>query len=241
MQNLSGYLVRKTPRSVKNIIGKPLRRLLGAAASSGSLEQLGVKHATDKLPNGYLARYQKHFEDRRLDVRTVIEIGVGGYQYPDKGGESLRLWADFFPNAHIHGIDIHDKSPHNAARITTHRGSQVDRAFLDKVISETGAPDIIVDDGSHINEHIIASFEILFPHLARGGYYVIEDMGTSYQEEYGGDALNLERKDIATGYIKDFVDIVNSRSIEGRARSVFDGEIAGFSVYPSMCFIEKAK
>jgi len=239
MQNFAGYLIRKTPRSVKNVIGKPMRRILGATASSDNLMQLGVKHATDKLPNGYLARYQMHFEDRRLDVRTVIEIGIGGYQHSVMGGESLRLWADFFPNAHIHGLDIHDKTAHDAERITTHKGSQADRAFLEKLLDETGTPDIIIDDGSHVSEHVIYTFEALFPKLARGGYYVIEDLGTSYLEEYHGRADNLDARDISTGYLKDLVDIVNSKSIPGRSATIFDGEIAGFSMYPGICFIEK--
>lgn len=44
--------------------------------------------------------------------------------------------------------------------------------------------DIILDDGSHISEHIITSFTTLFSELKPGGLYVIEDTQTSY---WGGN------------------------------------------------------
>ena len=36
--------------------------------------------------------------------------------------------------------------------------------------------DLVSDDGAHLNEHIINSFEVLFPSLRKGGYYFIEDI-----------------------------------------------------------------
>lgn len=64
-------------------------------------------------------------------------------------------------------------------------------------------------------------------------------MGTSYREDYGGDPVNLDRRDISSGYVKDFVDAVNSRHIANRTPGKFDRQIASFTVYPSQCFIEK--
>jgi hypothetical protein len=39
---------------------------------------------------------------------------------------------------------------------------------------------LIVDDGSHIPEHQILSFNLLFNKLLPGGTYIIEDIETSY-------------------------------------------------------------
>ena len=37
--------------------------------------------------------------------------------------------------------------------------------------------DIIIDDGSHIEQHVITSLQYLFPNkLSKNGIYVIEDM-----------------------------------------------------------------
>ncbi|MHA7872381.1 MAG: class I SAM-dependent methyltransferase, partial [Hyphococcus sp.] len=202
MPKLVSYVSRHTPRGVKNVIGGPLRALIGAAAASDNLEQLGIKHSTDKLYHGYLPHYQRHFASRRESAQVVLEIGVGGFDDPQKGGESLRMWADYFPNAHIHGVDIIDKSAHDGPRMTTHKGSQNDQDFLRGLISRIGTPDVIIDDGSHVNEHILTSFKTLFPLLAKTGVYVIEDMQTAYLPDAGGDFRDLNNPATSAGFAK---------------------------------------
>ena len=60
-------------------------------------------------------------------------------------------------------------------------GSQADPAFLAKVVQELGPFDIIIDDGSHVVSHQIASFNALFDEaLKPGGIYMVEDLETSY-------------------------------------------------------------
>jgi hypothetical protein len=39
------------------------------------------------------------------------------------------------------------------------------------VISEIGEVDIIIEDGSSVNEHRIKTFKTLFPALKKGGIY----------------------------------------------------------------------
>lgn len=95
--------------------------------------------------------------------------GIGGYDDPRAGGASLRMWRAYFPKSRIYGIDIHDKSGHDEKRIRTFRGDQTDRGFLEGVVREIGRPNIIIDDGSHLNAHVVATFEILFPLLADDG------------------------------------------------------------------------
>ena len=104
----------------------------------------------------------------------MIEIGVF------EGG-SLDMWQRYLgADASIVGIDI---NPGCADRVdppnVVHIGSQADRAFLEGVVAEFGAPELILDDGSHIARHQRASFEILFPLLQDGGLYIIEDTHTS--------------------------------------------------------------
>ena len=57
---------------------------------------------------------------------------------------------------------------------------------MKSVVDEMGGLDIVIDDGSHINQHVIESFQILFPHLSRRGFYWIEDLHTSYWPRWGG-------------------------------------------------------
>ena len=120
-----------------------------------------------------------------MQTLNILEIGIGGYDDPRSGGGSLRMWRTYFPNSRF-PIDIVDKSPHDERRITTFMGSQTDEEFLADVIGRIGKVDIIIDDGSHRNDHVLQSFRFLFPLLDNGGIYVVEDTQTSYWTEYGG-------------------------------------------------------
>ena len=111
---------------------------------------------------------------------NLLEIGVGGYDDPKQGGHSLRMWKDYFPNANIYAIDLYDKSALQEPRIHIFQGSQADPDFLKWVAGEIGQLDIVIDDGSHVNEHVIVSFQTLFPLLADNGIYAIEDLHTAY-------------------------------------------------------------
>ena len=80
------------------------------------------------------------------------------------------------------------------ARLTTFNNVLVTshQAFLTSVVDEIGPLDIIIDDGSHLNEHVIRTFEILFPLLNEGGIYAVEDLQTSYWPDHGGSSFNLK-------------------------------------------------
>ena len=72
-------------------------------------------------------------------------------------------------------------------RIAIRQCDQNDKAALWQLNEQSGPFDIIIDDGSHFQEHIFTSFNILWPFLNPGGIYVIEDLATAYWPEYGGD------------------------------------------------------
>jgi demethylmacrocin O-methyltransferase len=134
-----------------------------------------------------------------------LEIGVGGYADPAAGGESLRMWQEYFPNAVIYGIDIFDKKMHEHGPIRIRQGSQEDEEFLRAVAHEAGAFDIIIDDGSHLNSHVIKSFSVLFPLLSHNGIYAIEDVQTSYWPQFGGSSDELNSKHTSIGFFKGLV------------------------------------
>ena len=92
---------------------------------SDDLVALAVKHGTDKWGRHWYARhYQTHFAPRRAEPLTVLEIGVGGYEDPAKGGASLRMWKAYFPQARIFGIDVYDKSGLEEDRIRIFTGAR---------------------------------------------------------------------------------------------------------------------
>jgi hypothetical protein len=136
------------------------------------LEQLGRKYKPSKRSHNYLPYYWMHFRDIRLQVKKVCEIGL-------QNDFSIRMWEEFFPNAKIYGIDIDPKCRQFAGgRRQVFIGDQGDKSFLRRFVEETGGGlDVVIDDGSHIVQHQLDTFEILFPALSSHGIYAMEDTG----------------------------------------------------------------
>ena len=207
------------------------------------LVQLATLHRTDKWGRHWYAKhYETHFAPRRLDPVTLLEIGVGGYDDPAKGGESLRMWKAYFPQARIFGIDIADKAAVEEDRIRVFRGSQDDPAFLDRVVAETGPLDIVIDDGSHRNDHVIASFQALFPRLREGGIYAVEDTQTSYWPTYGG-SLENEAPHTTMGLFKRLADGLNHAEWirPGYEPTFLDRNVRSLHVYHNMVFVYRGR
>jgi hypothetical protein len=210
------------------------------AAHRNDLRAIGEGFGAGK-PGWYYPLYQRHLGPLRSRPLRVLEIGIGGYETPVAGGGSLRTWNVFLPRARIFGIDIHDKSAHDMGRIRTFRGSQADEPFLRQVLAEMGHVDVIIDDGSHMNEHVLASFRILFPLLAADGLYVIEDTQTSYWESWGGSARDLASPGTTMGFIKELLDGLNHAEFPAGVRpaSQQDRTVAAVHCYHNIVFIEK--
>lgn len=152
-----------------------------------TLDEIFCEHGTDKgskhtYGNGhnYAPAYQHVFEPLRFDPLKLVEIGVGG-------GESVRSWLEYFPSAKIFGVDITEKTnPWNTPgespdpRYCFLQGNQDDPTMWACWLANCGAPNIVVDDGSHENTSIIITFNALWPALAAGGIYCIEDIGAGY-------------------------------------------------------------
>lgn len=201
------------------------------------LSKLAGIHHTDKglSSHGYTPFYHKHLQHLRDTKFVLLEIGVGGYDKIDKGGGSLRMWADYFPNADIHGVDLFDKNIQG--RFTIHKGSQDDKSFLEGLIQTIGTPTIIIDDASHINPLSIKTFDILFPWLMRGGYYICEDTHTSYwKENYDGntDVFNLK----SGTYINHILSLAHGMSNDIHGLGLQDN-VKEINVYKNTIIVEK--
>lgn len=209
-----------------------------------SLVALAEKFRTDKWGSHYYAQhYHKHFFPLRDREINILEIGVGGYDHPLRGGASLRMWKAFFPKGKVFAIDIHDKSAIEEERIRIFHGSQDDPEFLKKVAADIGRIDIIVDDGSHINRHIIETFKILFPLLADDGIYAVEDTQTAYWPTYGGSSADLNHPDSALSFFKGLTDGLNYEEflLPGYSPSYFDQRIIAMHFYHNMVFLYKGE
>ena len=160
------------------------------------LSKLALKYDTDKgvsgarwgnTYHGFTEYYHDYLNHLRRERFVLLEIGVGGYDVLSDGGQSLGMWAEYFPNAEIHGIDLYPKNI--KGRFTIHQGSQDNPLFLSDLIGKIGRPLVIVDDGSHIDSHLITSFDTLFPLLRQDGLYIVEDLHVSYSTKEGEQTM----------------------------------------------------
>lgn len=201
---------------------------------------------TDKLSHGYDRYYVRHLSSRRLSAMRVLEIGVGGYKRPRPGG-SLAVWRDYLSRSRIVGLDISDKNVRLGRRVGFVRGDQADPAALNQVIEALGGPpDLVVDDGSHLDTHAWASFRHLFPLMPPGSVYVVEDLHTSYWESFGGSIP--AKGSTAIGLAKVLVDDVQAGDVTyvqhpgwGPRPPIDTAGVAEVHVYPGILFVIKSE
>ena len=246
-KRLSGERRRRLRRFASTRF-RSFQRVAWRFTFGSNLDMLSMVNASDKnTGHRYTQHYTKHLFAYREKPIKLLEIGIGGfdeekgYSDPSLGGGSLRMWRTYFPKGLIYGIDIVDKSPHNERRIKTFQGSQADKDFLRVVVENTGSLDIIIDDGSHRCDHVITSFEFLFPRMSERGLYIIEDVQTSYLEEYGGSNQDPDRPDTTMGYFKGLLHGLNYEERRSRTSrpTYFDENILGLSFYHNLIVIEK--
>jgi hypothetical protein len=150
----------------------------------------------------YFSTYQNvisHFEERPI---RMLEIGI--YK-----GNSLRMWRDYLgPESIIVGIDIDpsckqfEKKDEN---LFVRIGDQSSQNFLYEIVREFGPFDFILDDGSHICSHMIASFNYLFlSGLKDGGIYLAEDTHSNFWPNYRDTSYSF--LDLS----KDLVDFIHA-------------------------------
>lgn len=165
---------------------------------------IGSNFATDKSKYGhnYNKVYSKYFDEFRDDPIKILEIGVAA-------GQSAQMWAKYFSNGTVVSID-HDISNYEYPpndRIVILQVDQRDKDALENINQQYGPFDIIIDDGSHIDEYTKISFDILFPLLKSGGLYIVEDLHTSYHDV----VHRIANKPVFINYCKELVDYVNAR------------------------------
>jgi hypothetical protein len=151
------------------------------------LSSLFASHGSDKDRNGYSSLYNALFLPLKDAPVTLLEVGVGTmipgahssmkYYMPDsyQPGASLRAWRDFFQNGEIHGLDVVPDCLFSEPRITTHLCDSTDPAAC-SAWAQQRSFDVVIDDGSHWDQHQLATLQNLWPSVKLGGYYVIEDV-----------------------------------------------------------------
>lgn len=143
-----------------------------------TLDDLGHKYRTDKATghgnHGYLPQYATHLPQDLTG--TILEIGVAG-------GASLHAFTDYFSKAYVIGIEKFPVGVEGLLNVVVGDGTlavtyEDERIEMDKV-------SVVIDDGSHFSDDIADSFELLWPQLKSGTWYIIEDLAVQWNADYG--------------------------------------------------------
>ena len=128
-----------------------------------------IKHIT------YPYIYDLHFSHLRDKKINILELGVAY-------GGSTEIWLKYFPNATITAVDILPEimeinSLKNSDRVNLVVSDLSSSKNIEEIAKKYGPFDIIMDDASHLPDHQIKAFNILFDnHLSSTGVYLVEDI-----------------------------------------------------------------
>ena len=181
----------------------------------------------------YFDIYDRHFRRFRDRAVRVLEIGI-------YSGGSLEMWRDYFgPRSQIYGIDIEPAcKAYESDFVKVFIGDQGDRDFWRRFKNEVQAVDIVIDDGGHLPEQQIVTFEEVLPYLRPGGIYLCEDIHGTLNPLAAyvyGSAQNLNACDRG----QENVDDNERRVVYGT--SPFQSAIRSIHLYPFVAVVERTE
>ena len=136
------------------------------------LQAIFDKYGTDKSHHGYHEFYAEALKPHREESCNIVEIGV-------QESKSLKAWLEYFSKAFVYGLDL--LQPSVGERYEILKWDQSSRSEIESAAARIGTARVIIDDGSHVPEHQLLTFNILFTSvLEEGGVYILEDVETSY-------------------------------------------------------------
>lgn len=199
-----------------------------------SLQGLADLYGSDKgtIKHNYTKHYEKIVSellagrDRKKAELLVVEAGVAC-------GASLRMWGKYLPASKIIGYDIRPECEKlckdiKNVQILTDNLCEKGRVVPPKI-------DLFIDDASHIAEDMVAMFNNCYRNVVANGYYIIEDLGCTYNPAYTEQfrkyfnpaAINNR------GEILKFMDYL-MREVDSR------NIVAEIRYYPQMLVIKRA-
>ena len=96
--------------------------------------------------------------------------------------------------------------------------------------------DIFVDDGSHISEDIVATFDSCWSWVKPSGFYIIEDLSCTYKEEYTQTFRNTFGRDVQNKR-ETFLILVDALMKHCDAKK---GSIESMEYHPQLLIIRKS-
>lgn len=169
---------------------------------------------TDKnTVHSYIDLYQTLFSEKRDTATHVLEIGIGPNKHMNGG--SILMWSEYFKNAKIHAVDIipiDDVNPnligHPRVYFHTSNDAYNINFFKNTFFSKNKTFDILLDDGPHTLDSMIAFITLYSRLMKDDGILVIEDV----QDIEWYDKL----REATPNHLLPFVEVYDRRGVKGR-------------------------
>lgn len=157
-------------------------------------------YPTDKgTLHSYIPFYDLLFSKFKYKSINVLEVGI-------QFGFSIKLWAEYFPNATIFGYDIIDSVtevlPNNIKKTIKNANQITDHEFHNSPLT------IAIDDGSHLINDQLNFVKNIYPQIISGGILIIEDIADIESNKKHFDNLNIPYSIIDMRNIKNRYDDV---------------------------------
>jgi cephalosporin hydroxylase len=187
-------------------------------------------HLIVKLPH-YFPIYERHLARFRGGPVTIVEIGVAA-------GGSLQMWKHYLgAQARVVGLDVNPLCAERVEpQIEVFIGDQADSTFLASVVDRIGPSDVVIDDGSHRQHDVGATFDFLYPRLSEHGVYIVEDLHAAYWPDFGG---GLARPGTFIERAKGLIDELNAHHCADLQPSPFTETTNSIHLYDSVAVFEK--
>ena len=179
-----------------------------------SLVSLCNNELTDKnTAHSYLDLYESLFNSKKETAKNILEIGIGPIVH--RNGGSILLWADYFKNANIYGLDIIQINNVYSSLIThpriflyTNCDAYNTNFFINTFFSKKTRFDIVLDDGPHTLASMITFIKLYSTILTDDGILVIEDVQDIQW-------IN-ELKNNTPDHLKPYIQVFDRTNIKGR-------------------------
>jgi cephalosporin hydroxylase len=158
------------------------------------MKDLRTAYKKNTMPDGggdkgtahtYIELYEKYMSNNRHNI-NLLEIGMFY-------GHSMVMWSEYFIDSKIIGIDTNTSQLHFQSYEYGFEAIQADACSpktLDIFQKRQLLFDYIIDDGSHVLEHQLASYKIFKSLLKPNGIYFIEDVGNIHNDKHHFLSLN---------------------------------------------------
>jgi hypothetical protein len=127
------------------------------------------KNGTDRASNHNYSEFYAniHTDEERQNVKLLMEVGIAD-------GSGMLAFRELYQAATIVGLDKENCACERGPRLEFHVGNQRNQADCERAAAGR-LFDVIVEDAYHSTENTLLTLFWLWPFVAPGGLYIVEE------------------------------------------------------------------